>query len=116
MSVSCLNCGFLFENEDHNRPCPKCGSRNRSVTLTGEIKFHSRLKLRKKGLDSKKHKHRFDQEIISGERIGKDGKLVTIERFVDPEHASEQGSYKETVKDEHGQVIVQKDEKLSEHR
>jgi len=112
MSVSCLNCGFLFENEDHNRPCPKCSSRNRSVTLTGEIKPHGLLKLGKKGAKSKRHKHRFDQEIVTGEKTGRNGKLVNIERIVD----REQDLYKETVKDGHGQVIVQKDEKLSEHR
>lgn len=116
MPVSCLDCGFVFENEKRVESCPQCGSQNRSITVTEKIRSHELLKLHKKGLDSKKHKHRFDQEIMSGERIGKDGKLVTIERFVDPEHASKQGSYKETVKDEHGQIIVRKAGKLSEHR
>ncbi|MGB8706970.1 MAG: hypothetical protein WCD72_03335 [Dehalococcoidia bacterium] len=112
MSVLCSDCGFDFENEDHTKACPKCGSRNRSITLTEEIKSHELLKLRKKGAASIKHKHRFDQEIVTGEKVGKDGKPVSIEQVVD----REQDVYKETVKDEHGQIIVQKDEKLSEHR
>ena len=40
------------------------------------------------------------------------GKLVSIERIID----RERDEYRETVKDEQGQVIVQKDEKLSKHR
>ena len=111
MSVSCLNCGFTFENEDHNKPCPKCGSRNRGVTLTAEIKPHGLLKLGKKGAMSKKHKHKFDTEIVTGKKIGKDGKLVSIERVIE----REQDVYKETVKDEQGQIEVEKREKLSEH-
>lgn len=112
MSILCSSCGFAFENQDHTNPCPKCGSRNRSITLTEEIKFHELLKLRKKGAAARKHKHRFDQEIVSGEKVGKDGKPVSIEQVVD----REQDVYKKTIKDEHGQIIVQKDEKLSEHR
>lgn len=111
MSVSCLDCGFVFGNEDHNDPCPKCGSRNRSITLTEKITFHEVLKVGKKGAKSRKHKHKFDQEIIAGNRIGKDGKPVNIEQVIDREH----DLYKKTIKDEHGQIIVQKDEKLSEH-
>lgn len=112
MSVSCLDCGFTLEREDHNRPCPKCGSHNRSITLTTEIKPHALLKLGKKGAKSKKHKHKFDQEIMAGNRIGKDGKLVSIEQVID----REQDVYRKTIKNEHGQTIVQKYEKLSEHR
>jgi len=40
------------------------------------------------------------------------GKLVSIERIID----RERDAYRETVKDEHEQVIAQKDEKLSKHR
>jgi CRISPR/Cas system-associated protein Cas5 (RAMP superfamily) len=112
MSISCLDCGFVFQKEDHNDPCLKCGSRNRSITLTGEIKPHGSLKAGKKGTASRKHKHRFDQEVTSGKRIGKDGKLVSIEQVID----REQDTYKKTIRDEHGQIIVQKDEKLSKHR
>jgi len=111
VSISCLNCGFAFENKDHDGPCPKCGSRNRSVTLTGEIKPHGLLKLGKKGAKSKKHKRKFDEELVTGEKVGEDGKLVSIERIID----REQDVYMETVKDEEGQVIVRKNERLSEH-
>ena len=85
MSVSCSNCGFAFENENHGRPCPKCGSHNRSITATEEIKSHELLKLRKKGAASTRHQHGCDQERISGERVGKNGQLVTIEQVVDQE-------------------------------
>ena len=66
----------------------------------------------KGGATSGKHKHRFDQEVTSGKRIRKDGRLVNIEQVID----REQNIYKKTIMDEHGEVIVQKDEKLSEHR
>jgi len=112
MPISCLECGFVFENEDHGKPCPKCGSHNRSITVTDEIKGHEGLKLGKKGSAPRKHKHRFDQEILSGEKVGKDGKPVTVEQVID----RERNVYKKTITDEHGHVIVQKDEKLSEHR
>jgi len=111
MSVSCLDCGFAFEEEDYNKPCPKCGSRNRSITVTDQIKFHEVLKLGKKGATSRKHKHKFDEEITAGEKVGKDGKLVSIERVID----RERDVYRETVKDEQGKISVEKREKLSEH-
>lgn len=112
MPVSCLDCGFAFENEKRVKSCPKCGSHNRSIAVTEKIKSRELLKLGKKGAASGKHKHRFAQEIISGDRVGKDGKPITIEQIVD----REQDVYKKTITDECGQVIVQKDEQLSEHR
>ena len=110
MFVSCLNCGFAFESEDHNKPCPECGSRNRGISLAAEIKPHSFLKLGKKGT-SKKHGHKFDAEIITGKRVGKDGKLVNIEQIID----RDSDKYDKIVKDEQGQTIVEKDERLSQH-
>jgi len=112
MPIQCLECGFIFENEDRGKPCPKCGSHNRSVTVNEEGTFHELLELRKKGVSSSKRKHKFDQEIKTGEKIGKDGKLISLERVID----RERDVYKETVKDEQAQIIVKKQEKLSEHR
>mgnify|MGYP001077808769 CR=1 FL=1 len=112
MSISCSNCGFAFEKEDHTKPCPKCGSHNRNITLVEEIRSHELSKLGKKGPSSPKRRHKFDQEIVTGEKVGKDGKAVSIERIID----REQDVYRETVEDEHGQIKVKKHERLSEHR
>jgi predicted nucleic acid-binding Zn-ribbon protein len=111
MSISCLDCGFVFADEAHNEACPRCGSRNRGVTLTAEIKPQGLLKLGKRGAMPKKHKHKFDKEVVTGKKIGKDGRLVSIERVID----REQDAYKETVSDEQGQTEIEKNEKLSEH-
>jgi len=69
------------------------------------------LKLRKKGDTSRKHKHKPYEERTVGEKVGKDGKPVSIERIID----RERDVYTEIVKDEQGKAIVEKHEKLSEH-
>jgi predicted nucleic acid-binding Zn-ribbon protein len=112
MTISCLDCGFVFNDNDHNNPCPKCGSHNRSLKLTDKITSYELLKLGKKGTNSRKHKHMFDQDILAGDRVGRDGKLISIKQIIDREH----DTYKKVIKDEHGQIIIQKEEKLSEHR
>ena len=113
MSTLCADCGFVFEKEDYNKPCcPKCGSRNRHIIETDEGKGYELLKLREDGNALRKHNHRFCKETMTGERIGTDDKLVSIKQVVD----RERDTYTKTIKDEHGRIIVQKDEKLSEHR
>ena len=113
MSVKCANCGFTFKNnEEVGQPCPKCGSHDRSLHLHNEVKAHVLLKLKKKGATSKHKKGRPDYELEEGKKTGKDGKLVSIERIID----RDSDRYQEIVKDENGKIIVDKDEKLSEHR
>jgi len=69
------------------------------------------FKVKKKGANSK-HKHGFNSELEKVEKIGKNGKLVSIERIID----RDRNRYKEIIKDKDGKIIINKDEKLSEHR
>ena len=70
------------------------------------------MKLKAYKPSSKHKKKRAANEIEKGGRIGRDGKLVSIERVID----RDSNRYKETIKAENGQTMVNKDEKLSEHR
>jgi hypothetical protein len=81
MSVSCLDCGFVFRNEDHNDPCPKCGSQNRHITASDEGKSHELLKLRKKGLNSKKHNILYSQRSIAPAKFPS---VLSLHQWADP--------------------------------
>ncbi len=120
ISVQCSNCGFVFQNEDPKKPsserklCPKCGSQNRTVHLVFKetLELVERMKLKARKPTSTHKKRRPDYELEKGKKIGKDGNLVSIERIID----RDSNYYKETVKDKDDKVIVNKEEKLSEHR
>jgi len=113
MPAQCANCGFIFESTDEvGQPCPRCGSLDRRIHSHQDAKAHGFLKLKKKGASSKHKKARADYELQQGERIGKDGKLVSIERVIDRDSEH----YTEVVKDKDGNVIANKDERLSEHK
>ena len=119
ISVECSNCGFVFQNDELNepiekrKPCPKCGSQKRTVHLVFKesLGLLERMKLKARKPTSMHKKHRPDYELEQGRKIGKNGKLVSIERIID----RDSDHYKEIVKDKDGKVIVDKDEKLSEH-
>jgi len=75
------------------------------------------VKLEVKQPTSTHKKGRADYELEQGEKIGKDGKLVYKKSKKDREHSNSPHSYIENVIDiETGEVIVDKDEKLSDHR
>lgn len=120
ISIKCSNCGFVFQNEQLNepiekrKPCPECGSQSRTVHLVikAEAKPLARMKLAARKPTSTHKKRRPNYESDSGKKIGKNGKLVSIERIID----RDSNYYKEVIKDKDGKVIVDKDEKLSEHR
>ena len=66
--------------------------------------------------DSKHKKKRADYEFEQGVTTGKNGKLVYKRKVKDREHPDSPGSYVEYVRDKDGNIIVDKSEKLSEHR
>ena len=91
-------------------------SRYRSVHINAKVKSYGLLKA-KKIVTNSKHKHKSVYDLEQGKKIGKNGKLVDVKKIKDREHSNEPHSYIETVKDvETGEIIVNKDEKLSEHR
>ena len=115
--VECTNCGFTFLNEvpTKSTSCPKCGSRAIKFHQNvggGQLKPRGLMKLKAYKPPSKHKKKRAAIEIEKGGRIGRDGKAVSIERVID----RDSNRYKETIKAENDQTMVNKDEKLSEHR
>ncbi len=124
ISVECSNCGFVFQNEESNEPrekwepCPYCGSLKRMVRLTHRerLELYERQKLKAKKPSSKRKWRRPDYEEEKGKKIGGDGKLVDKTVIKDREHPDLPNSYVETVRDKDGNIIVDKHEKLSEHR
>ncbi len=122
--VECGNCGYLFQCDDidkesgKHKPCPKCGSlkRNIYVTVKETLVLHEYIGLKAKKPSSKHKKNRADYESEQGVKRGKNGKLVYKRKIVDREHPDLPDSYVEYVRDKDGNVIVNKNEKLSEHR
>ena len=111
MDAQCANCGFVFKSsEEVGRPCPRCGSPDVNLKTGDKGKGHS-LVTEERYDSSKKHGHGSYYTLKKGERIGKDGKSVSIERVID----RDSDHYTEVVKDKDGNVIVNKNEKLSEH-
>jgi len=112
MAAQCANCGFIFESsEEVGQPCPKCGLLDRNIGVDDEGSAHEKLKEGRRD-PAKKHGHGNYYTLEKGERIGKDGKLVSIERVID----RDSDHYTEVIKDKDGTVIVNKDERLSEHK
>ena len=109
MSIQCANCGFTFKNnEEAGQPCSKCGSLDRELQGSDEGKGHEFIK--EERFDPfKKHKHKSVYDLEQGKKIGKNGKLVDVKKIKDREHSNEPHSYIETVKDENGKIIVDKE-------
>ena len=86
-----------------------------SVKETWGLSEYIGIKAKK---SSSKHKsNRADHEFAEGKKIGRDGKSVYKKLIRDREHPNSDNSYQELVKDaKTGKVIVDKHEKLSEHR
>ncbi len=124
-SVECTECGFLFQGDEleqdsrERKPCPNCGSLRRHVRLTFKenLSLNEYVGLEAKKQGSKHEKNRADYEFGEGKKIGKDGRLVYKKLVKDREHANSDNSYQELVIDaETGKVVVDKHEKLSEHK
>lgn len=125
VSVECSNCGFVFQNEELTKPrenwepCPQCGSLRRNVRLTHReaLKLYESHGLKaKKPTSRHSKKNRVDYEFVEGERFGRNGRLVYGKTKKDREHPDLPDSYVETVKDKDGKIIIDKHEKLSEHK
>jgi uncharacterized C2H2 Zn-finger protein len=123
-SVECGNCGYalplddLSKPSDERSPCPNCGSLKRkfNVTIEDTVELHGYLKGEMKKPTSKHKKKRADYEFEQGVTKGKNGKLVFKRKVKDREHPDSPDSYVEYIRDKDGNIIVNKSEKLSEHR
>jgi len=69
-----------------------------------------------KKFTSKHKKNKADFEFEQGITTGKNGELVYKKVLKNREHPTSPGSYVEYVRDKEGNIIVNKSEKLSEHR
>ena len=124
ITVECSKCGYVFQSDELEqnlrelKPCPNCGALKRHAHLTHKeslsLNEYIGLKAKKHGPEHKNN--RADYEVEEGNKIGKDGKLVYKKRVLNRENPDLPGSYVETVKDKDGNIIVNKSEKLSEHR
>ena len=121
ITIECGKCGYVFQSDvlaGKPNPCPICGSFGGHAYLTHKetVNLNEYIGLSAKKPTSK-HKHnRADYEFGEGKKIGKDGKLVYKKRIMNREHPDLPDSYVEVVKDKDGNIIVNKSEKLSEHR
>jgi len=79
MSIECLKCGTPLKPEMEK--CPKCGSRDRHITVTDSAKALEMwgVKQRAKGY------HRFKKYQKQGEKISKSGKLARETLIIDKE-------------------------------
>jgi hypothetical protein len=122
-SVQCP-CGYIFHGDDvdqesgERKPCPKCGSLKRIFNkgLKDGITSHDYIGLEVKKPYTKHKKNRADYESEQGVTKGRNGKLVFKRKVKDREHPDSPDSYVEYVRDRDGNIIVNKSEKLSEHR
>jgi rubredoxin len=123
-SVECGNCGYVFHGDDIDQesgkrnPCPSCGSLKRkfNVAIEDTVELHGYLKGEMKKPTSKHKKKRADYEFEQGVTKGKNGKLVYKKKVTDRQNPDSPDSYIEYVRDNDGNIIVNKREKLSEHR
>ncbi|MFC2071513.1 hypothetical protein ACFLUU_02185 [Chloroflexota bacterium] len=123
-SVECSICGFGFNREEvsgslqERKPCPNCGSLRRNIRLTFRetLGMSEHIGIKAKKQNSKHKNNRADYEYEEGEKKGKDGELVYKKRVINREHPDSPNSYVEVVKDKDGDILVNKSEKLSEHK
>ena len=102
MSIRCLKCGTPLRPEIEK--CPKCGSRDRRITLTGSVKVLGTVGVKQKV----KGFHRFKKYQRQGEKISKSGKLARETLIIDKETKRKRHIVEE--QDEKGEWVVVHDE------
>jgi hypothetical protein len=123
-SLKCSECDFVFpldelsKPSDKHSPCPNCGSLKRKFIgfMNDAVNVYEHQKMGTKKTTSKHKNNRANYEQEQGTTFGKDGKLVFKIKVKDREHSDQPGSYQEYVRDQEGNIIVNKSEKLSEHK
>lgn len=88
-----------------------CGHRLFQVHFEDTAKAYEMLGIKKKGQERFSKKHKFEYEVLTGERIGRDGKPVFIHQIID----RVKNYYKKFVK-QGNKVIKDLEQKLTEHK
>ena len=123
--VECTGCGFVFldgkveKHPQEHKSCPNCGSfaQHIGLTISDSVSVSDYVRGEARRLDSRHKGNRADHDFEEGTRHGGDGRLVYKKNVRDREHPHSDGSYQELVIDvKTGEVIVDKHERLSDHR
>ena len=119
-AMHCTDCGEPLDEEVYstpeNLPCPNCGSKKQTVTLSfsenSNLQFKESLRGKVKDI-TKMGKDKLRKDFFTGDDLHrKSGKWYKKDRCIDKEN----DQYKETVVDpETGEVIHHCEEPLSEH-
>jgi hypothetical protein len=88
-----------------------CGHKLFQVHIKETIKVYEMLGIKKKGQERFSKKHEFEYEVLTGEKVGRDGKSVFIHQIID----RAKNYYKKFVK-QGNKVIKDLEQKLTEHK
>lgn len=102
MSIECLRCGEPLKPESGK--CPKCGSRDRHITVTDSVRALEMFGVKQKAEDY----HRFKKYHKQGKKISKSGKLAKETLIIDKETKRKRHVVEE--QNEKGEWVVVHDE------
>ena len=88
-----------------------CGHKLFQVYIKDTVKAYVMLGIKKKGQERFSEKHEFEEEVLTGEKIGRDGKPVFINQIID----RVKNYYRKFVRQEN-KVIKDIEEKLTDHK
>lgn len=88
-----------------------CGHKLFQVYIKDTAKPYIMLGIKKRGPKIFSKKHKFEEEVLTGERIGRDGKPVFINQIID----RVKNHYKKFTRQEN-KVIKDIEEKLTDHK
>jgi len=91
--------------------CFSCGHKLFQITITDTIKSYEMLGIRKRGQEKFSKNHKFEYEVLTGERVGHNGKPVFIHQIID----RVKNYYKKFVK-QGDKIIKNIEEKLTKHK
>ena len=102
MSIKCLKCGTTLRPEMEK--CPKCGSKDRDITVTNSVKALEMWGVKQKV----KGYHRFKKYHKQGVKMSKSGKLTRETLIIDKEKKRKRHLVEE--QNEKGEWVVVHDE------
>lgn len=88
-----------------------CGHKLFQVALKESVKAYEMLGIKKRGSEKFSKDHKFEYEVLTGERIGKDRKPAFVHQIID----RVKNYYKKFVKQEE-KIIKDTETKLTEHK
>ena len=100
-----------IHNDNRNDHSLSCGHKFIEISLQDTFKAYDLLGTKKKRPDNFSKDHKWEQEQIIGERVGRDGKAVFIRQIID----RPKDYYKKFVRQDN-KIIKDIEEKLSDHK